>query len=242
MKVKLLKTAISILCSFVLMSAGCKHKTNASEGTAENKIDDNQALPYFGESDVELIRNSDGTQVADTVYYTIPKFSLVNQENQEVSFHNYENKIFIADFFFTECPSICPAKSAQMSRLQSLVKAEGASSDVMFISFSVKPEYDTPSVLKAYGDLLGADYTNWNFLTGDPTDIYELAEDGFMLSAFPSDSAQGGIFHTDKITLVDRQMHIRGYYDGTSTKNVDQLFSDIKKLLREQPAHVKTQS
>ncbi|MBX7051732.1 MAG: SCO family protein [Flavobacteriales bacterium] len=190
-------------------------------------------LPYFGESDIELRRMDDGSSRADTVQYTIPKFSFTNQAGQSISHHDYEGKIFVAEFFFTECPGICPIMSSQMARLQEMVKKEKLETAVGFVSFSVKPDRDTPEVLKAYGDQLGADYSNWNFLTGKAEDIYDLAENGFMLSAFPSDTAEGGIFHTDKLSLIDRGMHIRGYYDGTSTKSVDQLFHDLKKLTNE---------
>ena len=130
--------------------------------------------------------------------------------------------------------------SSQLARLQAKMFQDGFNKDVMILSFSVKPDNDTPEVLKAYGEHLGANFTNWNFATGAADDIYDLAQDGFMLSAFPSDSAEGGIFHTDKITLIDRQMHIRGYYDGTSTKSMDQLYSDLQILLIEQPSNVTT--
>ena len=152
---------------------------------------------------------------------------------KEVSHRTYQGKIFVADFFFTTCKSICPAMSSQMARLQSLVQKKGLEKEVMFLSHSVKPEEDTPEVLKAYGNALGADFSNWNFVTGKADDIYDQAQLGYMLSAFPSDTADGGIFHTDKFTLLDREMHIRGYYDGTSTKAVDQLFEDIQILIKE---------
>lgn len=191
-------------------------------------------LPYFGEPDIEFTRAEDGSMLADSVQYTIPKFSFTNQDGKNVSHHDYKNKVFVAEFFFTECPGICPIMSSQMARLQALTEKESLSEKVSFISYSVKPQNDTPEVLKAYGDKLGADYGNWNFVTGKPEDIYDLAENGFMLSAFPSDTAEGGVFHTDKLTLIDRGMHIRGYYDGTSTKSVDQLFLDLQKLTKEE--------
>lgn len=216
----------------MLIGFGCGENKSANSDSG-NRANTNAPLPFFGEPDIQLKRLEDGTQIADTIKYTIPKFSFINQDNKEVSHRDYQNKIFVTDFFFTECPSICPVMSAQMARLQSLIKKDELNNDVMFLSFSVKPQHDTPDVLKAYGEGIAADFSNWNFLTGAASDIYDLAESGFMLSAFPSDTAEGGIFHTDKITLIDRQMHIRGYYDGTSTKSVDQLFTDIKDLIKE---------
>jgi protein SCO1/2 len=236
MSVKHMKIALSLLAGMVLFGSCQEKKPEVSH----REIGSNAALPYFGEADIELVRRDDGAVVADSVYYTIPKFSLINQYGRIVSHHDYEDKIFLVDFFFTECPTICPIMSSQLARLQAKMFQDGFNKDVMILSFSVKPDNDTPEVLKAYGEHLGANFTNWNFATGAADDIYDLAQDGFMLSAFPSDSAEGGIFHTDKITLIDRQMHIRGYYDGTSTKSMDQLYSDLQILLIEQPSNVTT--
>ncbi len=235
MNAKSWKKASSFIAFVMLLGLGCKEKGSSikDDGNAENASSESASLPYFGEPDIQLTRLANGSQVADTIQYTIPKFSFINQDNKEISHRDYQNKIFVTDFFFTECPTICPVMSAQMARLQNLIKKENMEKDIMFLSFSVKPEHDTPEILKTYGEGIAADFTTWNFLTGKSSDIYELAESGFMLSAFPSDTAEGGIFHTDKISLIDRQMHIRGYYDGTSTKSVDQLFSDIKKLVKE---------
>jgi protein SCO1/2 len=113
------------------------------------------------------------------------------------------------------------------------VKNAGLQSEVRFLSHTVDPEHDRPDTLKSYAMRVGADTTNWDFVTGDSEDIYWQAQEGYMLTAFPSDTADGGFFHTDKLTLVDQNRHIRGYYDGTSTKSVDQLFKDIKKLSHE---------
>jgi protein SCO1 len=215
---------------FVVGSCGDKPMVKPEETQNPPK---KTSLPFFGEHDIELNTNSKGETIADTVFYAIPKFSFTNQNGKLISHRDYTGKVSVVDFFFTECPSICPILSAQMSRLQSLVNRGGLKTDVMFLSHSVKPQHDTPAVLLSYGEKLGADFTNWNFVTGSAEDIYDQAEEGYMLSAFPSDSAEGGVFHTDKITLLDRQMRIRGYYDGTSTKEVDRLFEDLKNLVTE---------
>lgn len=190
-------------------------------------------LPYIGEHDVEFVKKGNGEIVPDTVYYTIPKFSFINQDGKEISHRDYQGKVFVADFFFTTCPSICPMLSSQMSRLQALTAKDSLQNDVMFLSHTVDPTHDLPDTLKKYAMDLGADFSNWNFVTGSAEDIYWQAENGYMLTAFPSDSAEGGFFHTDKIALIDRQMHIRGLYDGTSTKEVDKLFQDLKILVKE---------
>lgn len=184
-----------------------------------------QQLPFIGPHEL----SSEG----DTIYYSIPKFSFTNQNHQEVSHRTMQEKIFVADFFFSTCPSICPMLSAQMVRLQTMVKTAGMDTDVRFLSHTVDPNHDLPDTLRAYANLIGADLSNWDFVTGKAEDIYYQAEKGYLLSAFPSDSAEGGFFHTDKIALIDKQMRIRGLYDGTSTKSVDKLFKDIEILLHE---------
>ncbi len=237
MKKKNWKTLLSLLVIISLLSAKCSPKSEPSKNDQEGNsaIEAYKVqLDYYGEHDVELGHNSDGTSFPDTVYYTIPKFSFTNQEGKEISHHNYDGKIFVADFFFTTCKSICPMMSSQMCRLQKLIQKEGLQNEVMFLSHSVKPEVDTPEILLNYGNAIGADYSNWNFVTGIAEDIYDQAQQGYMLTAFPSDTADGGVFHTDKFSLIDRQMHIRGFYDGTSSKSVDQLFQDIKVLIKEE--------
>ncbi|MFN5622005.1 MAG: SCO family protein [Flavobacteriales bacterium] len=192
-----------------------------------------ESLPFFGEFDIELTTAADGTVEADTTYYPIPKFSFVNQDSVWITQKDYEGNITLVDFFFTDCPSICPVMSAQMARLQAKFSKEYPNLPIRFLSFSVKPETDTPAKLKAYATGIGADLSRWNFLTGKPQDIYDLAQEGFLLTAFPSDTAAGGIFHTDKVTLLDRQLRMRGYYDGTSTKSMDELFMDAVTLSQE---------
>jgi protein SCO1 len=244
MNVKPLNLLASTVLSLTLMSAGCGNSNHdGAESLTTDSVGDAQAtLPHFGEFDIEFHKSDDGTVITDTVYMGIPKFSFTNQFGQETSYKDYQNTVFIADFFFTECPSICPILSSQMARLQTMTKKEGLEKSVKFISYSVKPDHDTPEILKEYGEKIGADFSNWNFVTGKAEDIYELAEEGYMLSAFPSETADGGIFHTEKITLIDSDMHIRGYYDGTSTKSVDQLFLDLKNLLKEESHDAKRQS
>jgi protein SCO1/2 len=212
-----------LVCAAII---GCNNSVPTSDKN-------NQQLPFFGEFDIELNTQADGTQHADTLYYPIPKFSFVNQDSVFITQEDYRESITIVDFFFTECPSICPMMSAQMVRLQDKFKKQHPEVPVKFLSFSVKPESDTPEKLKSYADKIGADLTRWNFLTGKPSDIYDLAQDGFLLTAFPSDTAAGGIFHTDKVTLLDKSLRMRGYYDGTSTNSMDQLFTDALKLANE---------
>lgn len=217
------------ICLFVLASLFIA----CGDSTTESSTGEMRKLPYIGMHDVELKQLENGELAEDTIYYTVPKFSFINQDSIEVSHRDYLGKIAVVDFFFTHCPSICPMLSAQMVRAQEMVKKAGQENEVMFLSHTVDPARDTPARLKEYAGLIGADLKNWHFVTGKADDIYYQAETGYMLSAFPSDSAEGGFFHTDKVVLLDRQMHIRGLYDGTSTKSIDKLIEDIQVLIKE---------
>lgn len=191
-----------------------------------------KTLPYFGDFGIEIKYNEKGEGISDTVYDPIPLFAFTNQEGNIITNDFIAGKIAVVDFFFTNCTSICPMLSSQMARLQHSVKSENLDNQVVFLSHTVDPKNDTPQALKAYADRMGADYSNWNFVTGNEEDIYWQAKEGYKLTAFPSDTAQGGFFHTDQIALIDQEGKIRGYYDGTSTKAVDQLFTDLHLLLK----------
>ena len=191
-----------------------------------------KTLPYFGDFGIEIKYNEKGEGISDTVYDPIPLFAFTNQDGKIIANDFMAGKIAIVDFFFTNCTSICPMLSSQMARLQHLVKSENINDQVVFLSHTVDPKNDTPEALKAYADRMGADFSKWNLVTGKEEDIYWQAKEGYKLTAFPSDTAQGGFFHTDQIALIDQEGKIRGYYDGTSTKAVDQLFTDLHLLLK----------
>ena len=191
-----------------------------------------RTLPYFGDFGIEIIYNEKGEGISDTVYDPIPLFAFTNQEGNLITNDFINGKIAVVDFFFTNCTSICPMLSSQMVRLQHSVKSEDINDQVVFLSHTVDPKNDTPLALKEYANRMGADFSNWNFVTGNEEDIYWQAKEGYKLTAFPSDTAQGGFFHTDQIALIDQEGRIRGYYDGTSTKAVDQLFVDLHLLLK----------
>jgi protein SCO1/2 len=162
--------------------------------------------------------------------HTVPPFALLDSDSVEFSHVNCEGQLRVIDFFFTTCPTICPIMSSQMARLQAGIDARGLTGDVRLMSHSVDPENDTPSKLKAYGERLGQDPEIWTLLTGNKEDIYDLARNGYFLTAIESDTAAGGIFHSDIFALIDRSGRIRGYYDGTDTDEVDQLLEDVHRL------------
>jgi protein SCO1 len=206
---------LSVLAICLVALTGCEDPANKAES--------DKPLPYLGYHDVD-------PATGDSLYYTVPAFVFLNQDSIEVSHRTYEGKIYVTDFFFTTCPTICPAMSAQMVRLQAKIEKENLSDRTWLLSHTVDPLHDTPSVLKDYAARIGANTSNWNFVTGIPEEIYRHANKGYLLTALPSDTAAGGFFHSDQVALIDRKRHIRGIYDGTSTKAVDQLFEDIKKL------------
>jgi protein SCO1/2 len=209
--------AIVINLALVILLEACESKRNP--------------LPYYGETEIVSVQQADGSHNEQLRYMPVPKFLLTNQDSLPIKRSDFEGKVTIVDFFFTECPSICPMLTSQMARLQKEFDNAGLREKIQFVSISVKPSSDSPKTLRAYAERLGADLRNWTFLTGREEDIYPLAEKGFFLTAFPSDSAQGGVFHTDQVTLLDSEMKIRGYYEGTSTKAMDSLFIDAKDLI-----------
>lgn len=188
-----------------------------------------RSLPYYGPH--EYLSEANGS--IDTVFYTIPKFSFINQDSIETHQDQYQGKPFIAEFFFSNCRSICPAITSQLARLQAMMRADGILGEVNILSHTVDPMNDTPAKLREYAGALGVDPINWQFVTGPAEDLYYQASKGYFVPAFPSDTAQGGFFHTDQLTLIDGDFHIRGYYDGTSTLEVDSMYQDIKNLIRE---------
>lgn len=201
---------------FFLLSRGNHHFTN---------------LPYFGPKYVST-NQVDGKMVTDTIYHEIAYWSFKNQDNELVTQDDYNGKIYIADFFFTTCPGICPKMTTQMSLLQ-LKLDNPAFDEIKYISYTVNPEHDSPEVLKEYGKQHGADFNKWTFLTGEKQKIYELGVHSYLVSTQEDALAEGGFLHSEKFILVDWKRNIRGYYDGTDVNDVSRLADDIKILMKE---------
>ncbi len=155
----------------------------------------------------------------------VPDFSLTNQQGQPVQLSDMAGKIWIADFIFTNCPTICPAMTQEMARLQS----EFVADPVYFVSFSVDPERDTVEVLSRYATAYGADDRRWHFLTGEKDSIYQLAEHGFSLAAGHQGSE---ILHSVRFVLVEPDGNIHDYYDSRSRPAMLRLRRDVKTLLK----------
>ena len=158
-------------------------------------------------------------------------FTLMDQKGALVSLADVKDRIVVADFFFTTCPTICPKMTKQMVRVQEAFADEDR---LMLLSHSVTPEMDSVPVLAAYAELHGANYAQWRFLTGDRKQIYDLARKSYFAVLDEGDGGPDDFVHTENFVLVDPQRRLRGFYDGTSTTDVDRLIGDIRKLIEEQ--------
>ena len=163
--------------------------------------------------------------------HTVPKFALTDQRGAEFSHRDVEGKVRIVDAFFTACPTICPVISSQLARVHDRLWAEGLEGRVCILSHTVDPKNDTPERMRRYGERLGADPDVWKFLTGPEEELYPLLQEGYLLTALPSDTAAGGFFHSDQVLIVDAQGRLRGTYDGTRTSEVDRMLEDLMVLL-----------
>jgi protein SCO1/2 len=160
-------------------------------------------------------------------YHSISNFSLTNQNGELINQEFYQNKIYIADFFFTTCPDICPKMTENMGYLQNELKNQ---TDVLLVSFSVTPNIDSVNVLRAYADLKGVDDSKWNLFTGSKKDIYELARKSFLVAKNDGDGGKYDMIHTENFVLIDKENRIRGFYDGTNEVEMNKLLKDVKIL------------
>lgn len=174
-------------------------------------------LPYYGPK--EAVLNETGKY--DTTYHKIPYFEFINQDGNTVSSNDLLGNIYVADFFFVTCPTICPKMTTNMAYIQ---KKFGEKKDLKFISITVNPEHDDIDVLKEYAQKVHADTKSWSFLTGNKDKIYDIAFNGFFVSTMRDSIAPGGFLHSQMLILVDRKGHVRGYFDGT-------VYSEMKKDL-----------
>jgi protein SCO1/2 len=189
-------------------------------------------LPYYGPKETVVVTR-DGREVIDTVYHAVPPFSFVDQNGKPFTDKDAEGRIIVADFFFTRCGTICPKMTVQMQQLQ-LKLDDPAFKDVLFLSHTVDPEHDTPEVLRAFARKHQADPARWKFLTGAKPDIYLQGSEGYHVAAREDVMAEGGFLHSELFVLVDKDRHIRGYYDGTTMKGMNDCAADIKMLLKEE--------
>ncbi|MDX5420171.1 MAG: SCO family protein [Hymenobacteraceae bacterium] len=197
----------------------------AWQSCSDNSSDSGQ-LPILGERQV-VQREVDGQQVTDTVYHTIPDFAFINQDSQVVTSLTVQDKVYVTDFFFTTCPTICPKMKSQMLRVYEAFKDEP---QLVLLSHTIDPKHDTVAVLRDYADRLQVSSNKWHFVTGEKDSIYSIAMQ-YMVTALEDEKEPGGFVHSGAFVLVDQNRHVRGIYDGTDPAQVDKLIQDIPALL-----------
>jgi protein SCO1 len=190
--------------------------------------DSNRQLPIYGERHAET-REINGQTTVDTVYHQIPEFTFVNQDSQQVTAETFAGKIYVTDFFFTSCPTICPKMKSQMLRVYEEYQDNP---NVVLLSHTIDPQHDTVAVLRNYADQLNVNTNKWHFVTGDKDAIYDIAMK-YLVPAMEEEDQPGGFTHGGHFILVDENRRIRGIYDGTDAEQVDRLIKDIPVLLNE---------
>lgn len=210
------KVFLYVLAFAALLPACNLHQTNKDR------------LPILGKS-TPVTKTVNGKTVTDTVYESIPSFKFVNQNGDSISNKTLDGNIYVADFFFTSCPSICPVMHRNMLKVYSTFKNTG---DFKILSHSIDPKHDSVDVLKRYATGLGVSGNSWWFLQGKKEETYQLAE-SYMVAVKEDKATPGGYIHSGYFVLIDKQKHIRGAYDGTVPEQVDKLIADIKTLQQE---------
>ncbi len=191
--------------------------------TGTNKY---KSLEIYGPKE-PVSKTVNGKIVVDTIYHSVGGFSLLGADSVLVSDKITEGKIYVADFFFSTCKTICPKMSEQLKRVQEEYKND---SSVIILSFTVDPNFDGPSVLKAYSNAYNAIPGKWYFLTGDKKVIYDLARNNYFISATEGKGGEDDFIHSEQLVLVDKQKHIRGFYDGTDYRDVRRLMDEVRVL------------
>ncbi len=175
-------------------------------------------LPIYGHKEID--------QNGDTIYHTVEDFAFTNQEGQIITKEATNGEVYIADYFFTHCPTMCPAMTGQMKRVQKALP------DVTILTHTCDPERDSVGQLKKYTEKRDINTTNWHFLTGSKMALYDHGFYSYMMTTNEDVLAPGGFMHSPYFAIVDRSHRVRGMYDGTNTEQVDQLIVDAKKLIK----------
>jgi protein SCO1/2 len=198
-----------IPCLFLLISCSNHEK--------EAKV----RLPFLGEPIVK------GT---DSIYPTIDDFSFLDQDSQIVTNSTFSNKIYVADFIFLSCPSICPKMNMEMLKVYKEFKNNDT---VLFLSHTIDPERDSIKRLKLFAENINVKSSKWHFVTGKKEVIFNIAEKSYFSNAYKDSLAEGGFVHTGGLLLIDKNKYIRGVYDGTNESETGRLIKDIRILLKE---------
>ncbi|MEP5339012.1 MAG: SCO family protein [Algibacter sp.] len=194
-----------------------------------NTLNIYQPLPIYQPAMVstELV---DSTIQYQKKYHKIADFSLINQNGKTITQNDYKDKIYVADFFFTTCQTICPIMTNHMAEIQKEIINDDA---VMLLSHSVTPKIDSVEQLKRYAIKKGVNDKKWNLVTGDKKEIYRLARKSYLAVKDHGDGGPFDMVHTENFILIDKKRQIRGFYDGTDADDIDRLLDDIEILKQE---------
>ena len=201
--------------------------------------EDAVAMPRRFLMDSVITKTVDGKTTTDTVWHKTQNITLVNQLGDTVSLHDIQNKVIVADFFFTSCASMCPKLTKNMVKLQRSFAKGGDrfhaidTSVVQFVSFTIDPERDSVPRLKAYADRFGVNHDNWWFLTGNRDSIYNFIFEQLRVDKYSNEPIDPNFVHTSRFVLIDKMHQIRGYYDGTDSTSLGKLAKDIGLLMVE---------
>ena len=226
------KKAVLALCIALLIPLICYFilKTTSEEAVA---------MPKKFLMDSVVTKTENGKTTTDTLWHKTENVTLVNQLGDTVSLYDIKNRVIVADFFFTRCPSICPVMTKNMAKLQQSFShfTEGRkvvdSSIVRFLSFSIDPERDSVPVLKKYADKFKVDHDNWWMLTGNKKTIYDFALNELKLGLVDGEGVDSSFIHSQKFVLLDKDYTVRGYYNGLDTTSLALLAKDIGLLMLE---------
>lgn len=192
----------------ILLSTSCTNKPQ-------------EPLPIIGHRDI--------SPAGDTLYHRIPDFQFINQDNQPVSNATFSNKAYVVDFFFMNCPIICPKVKKQMLRVYKRFEKEDK---LVLLSHSIDPKYDTVERLKQYATNLEIETSKWHFVTGQKDAIYDMADDYFSV-AIENPDAPGGFDHSGRLILVDKNRHVRAFCEGTDANEVSEFMGQVEQLMLE---------
>jgi len=194
---------------------------NDSETDKNRYVKSGEHLPFYG----PITRNG-----IDTLFYQVPKFSLIDQDSMDLGYSRFNEKIFIVDFFFTTCSTICPIITSELVKLQSALYEKGLGEEIQLLSITIDPETDSPHVLKSYALNKGCNLNSWTLATGEIDYIDELSKEGFFLAVDRDVAYQDGIIHSSQVILVDENRHVRGSYDAIDEIEMKRLLQDLITL------------
>lgn len=210
------KLAFAALALFVTVVTACNN---------------NKTLPIYGEREAVITKDKAGVERIDTLYQTIPSFKFLNQDSTYITQDTFKGKVYVADFFFTSCTTICPTMHRNLKTVYEDFKDNP---EVMFLSHTIDFKYDKPSVLKKYAEKLGITGNKWQFAYGSKEEVYHLAEKNYLTVVQEDSTTRDGFIHQGWFVLIDKQKRMRGAYDGTKTEQVEQLKKDLVILLAEE--------